>query len=188
MGNPQGSHVMCIYSTRDSLVRHGLQYLKEGLDRNESCLLITHYLTKDKVKDIMAHLWGEPYMSGLKWTDDIQVVYGSKWYFRGRLYSFNIDSVMESWSNLSNNAISRGKHGGRVFADVGFFFRREMVQVLVNYESRVPPLRLKIICAYLASDLSILSDLSLLSKESYNTLQESHEHVYLIPDFPDKLT
>ncbi len=99
MGNPSSSHVMCIYSTRDSLLRHALHYLKEGLDNNESCMLITHYLTKNKIKDIMADLWGARYMSGLKWTDDIKVVSGSRWYFRGRMYTFNTDSVMESWSN-----------------------------------------------------------------------------------------
>ena len=72
--NPPGSHVMCVYKTRDSLVRHGLHYLKEGLDGNESCLLITHYLSKNKVKDVMAELWRPRYMSGLKWNGDLKIV------------------------------------------------------------------------------------------------------------------
>ena len=92
---------------------------------------------------------------------------------------------MESWSNLSDSGMKNGKHGVRAFADVGIFFRSESVQDLEEYESifaRVRLFSLKVICAYLVSDLSLLTDLSLLSLESYKTLQERHGHIYLIPD------
>jgi hypothetical protein len=185
MGNRPTCHAMCVYNTRDYLLLHALHYLKEGLDNNENCMLITDYLTKSKARDMMTSIWGARYVSGLKGTNDIKIVSGSQWYFRGRPSTFNIDYVMESWSNLSDSGMKNGKHGVRAFADVGIFFRRESVQDLVEYESifaRVQLFSLKVICAYLVSDLSLLTDLSLLSLESYKTLQESHGHIYLIPD------
>lgn len=77
--------------------------------------------------------------------------------------------------------MKNGKYGVRVFGDVG----TESVQDLVGYESllaNVQLFSLKVICIYLVSDLSLLSGLTLLSLESYNMLQESQGHTYLIPD------
>ena len=99
--------------------------------------------------------------SGLKGTNDIKIVSGSQWYFRGRPSTFNFDYVMESWSNLNDSGMKNGKHGVRAFADVGIFFRSESVQDLAEYESifaRVQLFSLKVICAYLVSDLSLLTD------------------------------
>ena len=57
-----GIHTLTIYRNQEDKFAHALHYLKEGLENNESIVLITDYLVKWKVLDIMRGLWDSDYV------------------------------------------------------------------------------------------------------------------------------
>jgi hypothetical protein len=173
-----GIHTLTIYRNQEDKFAHALHFLKEGLDNNESIVLITDYLTKDRILDVMRDLWNTNYVDSLYNEGDITIVTTAEWYFRDRHMEINNEKVMKCWTDLTDEAIERGKRGLRAFGDVRLFFKYGLTEDLVRYESefhRKPYFSLKIICAYLESE--IIS----LPPQLCDVLQRHHKHVYLVP-------
>jgi MEDS: MEthanogen/methylotroph, DcmR Sensory domain len=175
-----GSHIMCIHGTQNSQFMHALHFLKEGLRNNESCVLITNYLNKEKIEQIFQDLWNSSYEKVPIVAEDLRIISASEWYFdsqKGK--KIDTSDLLKSYLNLSNKSERTGNTPLRAFVDMSFFFKHQLVEFLVECESkfsRVPVFPLKLICAYLESDVSSLST------NTYNILQEHHKHVYLIPE------
>ena len=173
-----GIHTLTIYRNQEDKFAHALHYLKEGLENNESIVLITDYLVKRKVLDIMRDLWDSDYVDSLYKDGDITIVTTAEWYFRGCYNKINSEKVMKNWNDVLDKALQRGKSGLRAFGDVKLFFEYGLTDELVRYESEFhknPYFSLKIICAYLESEIISLPPLLC------DVLQRHHKHVYLIP-------
>jgi hypothetical protein len=159
---------------------HALHFLKEGLANNEFCVLITSFPNKENIRQILRDLWNSYYQIGSITPDDLMIISASEWYFDNqegtKMYT---NELLKSFFNFSNNATQNGNTRLRAFIDMSFFFKHQLVEVLVECESKfniVPTFPLKLICAYLESDVASLST------NTYNILQEHHKHVYLIPE------
>ncbi len=173
-----GIHTLTIYRNQEDKFAHALHFLKEGLDNNESIVLITDSLTKNKILDIMRDLWDTNYVNRLYKKGDITIVTTAEWYFRDDPLKINSEKIMKCWTDLTVEAIERGKRGLRAFGDVRLFFEYGLTEELVRYESefhKKPHFPIKVICAYLESD--IIS----LRPQICKVLQRYHKHVYLVP-------
>lgn len=175
-----GNHVMCIYGTHEGQLVHALHFLKEGLHNNETCVLVTNYLSEDRIQGIFRDVWLTLYPESHRSFDDVMIISASDWFFGNKEGTkIDTDEVFKSYSNLSEKAVQNGRTRLRAFVDMSLFFKHQLVQDLIECESRfkrIPTFPLKLICAYLESDISSLSS------SSYENLQEDHRHVYLIPD------
>ena len=49
---------MGIYSNQEAELNHALQFLRSGIDKNESVILITDYAPREKIRDVMSSSWG----------------------------------------------------------------------------------------------------------------------------------
>jgi hypothetical protein len=173
-----GIHTLTIYRNQEDKFSHALHFLKEGLENNESIVLITDYLSKEKVLDVMRDLWETDYVDTLYKDGDITIVTTAEWYFRGHYMKINNEKVMKCWNDVTDKAKQRGKRGLRAFGDVRLFFEHGLTDELISYElefHRKPYFSLKIICAYLESE--IIS----LPPQLSEALQRHHKHVYLVP-------
>ena len=87
------------------------------------------------------------------------------------------------WVNLSSKRELNGKSRLRAFVDMSLLYRCQLLEDLVECEYRVANLRnlpIKLICAYIESDLSLLTELSLLSIGSYKKICHYHRNVFHI--------
>ncbi len=171
---------MCIYGTHEGQLVHALHFLKDGFRNNESCIFITNYLTEERIENILHDILPESQSEGFKAPNDIKIVSAFDWFFKGQEQTkINQEDLINAYTELSNIALRSGKKTLRAFVDMSLFFKYDLVADLLESESkfqRIPNFPLKLICAYLESDIS------LLSSESYERLQTNHRHVYLIPD------
>jgi len=172
---------MCIYDSLEEQVARALEFLKEGLKNNESCLLVTDYFVRKKLKRTRNNHW-ESSIEDIK-KSDIKVISSSDWFLARTAAGLKVNNLGEMWINLSSKRELRGKSKLRAFVDMSLLYRCQLLEDLVECEYRVANMRnlpIKLICAYIESDLSLLTDLSLLSIESYKKICHYHRNVFHI--------
>ena len=176
---PNTSHIVGIYSNQESELNHAVQFLKSGLDKNESVILITDFAPRESIRDIMSSSWDTEDIDKLEQNGDLSIASSAEWYLTEENSSTtNINKIVNSWSRLCNEAIRRGKTGIRAFGDTRTFFKRGLIDYLLEYEGHVgskPVFPILAICAYLKSDVLALT------RRNYRRLQDAHNHVFLFP-------
>ena len=178
---PNTSHIVGIYSNQEAELNHALQFLRSGIDKNESVILITDYAPSEQIRDIMSSSWGAKDVGKLEQNGDLSIASSAEWYLTEEgenTPDTNINKIVNSWSRLSYEAIRRGKAGIRAFGDTRTFFKLGLTDYLLEYEGHVgrePIFPLMAICAYLKSDILALT------KRNYRRIQDAHNHVYLFP-------
>jgi hypothetical protein len=176
---PNTSHIVGIYSNQESELNHAVQFLKSGLDKNESVILITDFAPRERIRDVMSSSWDTENVDKLEQNGDLSIASIAEWYLTEENTSHtNINKIVNSWSRLSYEAIRRGKTGIRAFGDTRTFFKLGLIHYLIEYEGRVgnrPVFPIMAICAYLKSDILALT------KRNYRRLQDAHDHVFLFP-------
>jgi hypothetical protein len=174
---PNTSHIVGIYSNQEAELDHALQFLKSGIDKNESVILITDYAPSEQIRDIMSSSWGAK-VGKLEQNGDLSIASSAEWYLTEGENTPDTNKIVNSWSRLSYEAIRRGKTGIRAFGDTRTFFKLGLTDYLLEYEGHVgrePIFPLMAICAYLKSDILALT------KRNYRRIQDAHNHVYLFP-------
>ena len=173
---------MYIYDRQEDQIAHALEFLKEGLKNNESCLLVTDYSVRKKQRTRNNHWDSSTAIKDIK-ESDIKIVSASDWFLARTAAGLKVNNVEEIWINLSRKRELRGRSKLRAFVDMSLLYRHQLLEDLVGCEYRVANMRnlpIKLICAYLESDLSLLTDLSLLSLESYKKICNYHRNVFHI--------
>jgi DcmR-like sensory protein len=167
-----------IYSNQESELNHAVQFLKRGLDNNESAILITDYAPRERIKDIISSNWDTKNVDKLEQNGDLTIASSAEWYLTEENSSTtNINKIVNSWSRICHKAIIRGKTGIRAFGDTRTFFKRGLVDYLLEYEDKIgrkPNIPILAICAYLKSD--VLG----LTRRNYRKLQDAHAHIFLL--------
>ena len=178
---PNTSHIVGIYSNQEAELNHALQFLKSGIDNNESVILITDYAPREKIRDVMSSSWGTKEVGKLEQNGDLSIASSAEWYLTEEgenTPDININKIINSWNRLSYEAIRRGKTGIRAFGDTRTFFKLGLTDYLLEYEcrgGRKPGFPLIAICAYLKSDILAFT------KSNYRRIQDAHNHVYVFP-------
>jgi hypothetical protein len=173
---------MYIYDSHERQITHAIQFLKEGLKNNETCILIANFPEKKQTRRrTNGKSDTSSYIKTLG-TTGIKVVSASNWFRTDQpVNRLSIEKVISSWEKLSSKTALGGRTKLRAFVDMSLLFKYQQLEDLIKLESRVSSMQnlpIKLICAYLESELSLLLDLSLLSLESYEKICQVHGHVH----------
>lgn len=163
-----GDHVLRIYEDAGVKMNDALEFLKAGLDRNETVMLLTDDLSKDKIRERMSREWNIN-VKTLETKDQIILKTVHEWY--NPIDSFEAKKIMEQWIALVEFVKMKGRCGLRVFEDTAAFFKGGFSEKLIRYESTLPKksdIPLTIICAYKKKDMDNLS------LKQYNILRHHH--------------
>jgi len=166
----KGNHIIGIYPNDQAKLDAAFEFLKDGLFRNETVMLITDFMSKAKILKKMENKWNIDAQSLVE-SNDIIVKSVSELYFgNGRPDPMKIK---EQWNRLVNHLLDEGKSGLRVFEDTGPFFRHGFAKELIGYESLLEQkfdLPLTAVCAYEYEDLDQLSPKQFLALKEHHGL------------------
>ncbi len=162
------THVMCIFKDEETEFQYALNFLKEGLDKNELVVLINDDFPKTQILEIMEHQWKTDVGTLFK-NLDIIIKAPSEIYFpRGHLDPIQIENFFQ---NVTQYAIEKGKTGIRVFGSTRKTFEKDLAHELLHYEKRLEKefeIPFTAICPYQKKDIGKLN------KEEFDTLKEHH--------------
>jgi hypothetical protein len=95
-----------IYSNQESELNHAVQFLKSGLDKNESVILITDFVPRESIRDIMSSSWDTEDIDRLEQNGDLSIASSAEWYLTEENSSTtNINKIVNSWSRVCHEAI-----------------------------------------------------------------------------------
>ena len=166
----KGSHIIGVYPNEQAKLDAAFEFLKDGLFRNETVMLITDSMPRDKIIKEMANQWSVD-APGLVASNDIIVKSASEWYFENG--KPDPKKIKEQWYKLVNHLLDERKSGLRVFEDTKPFFKRGFAKELVGYESLSEQkfdLPLTVVCAYEYEDLDQLSPKQFLALKEHHGL------------------
>ena len=166
----KGTHIIGVYPNEKAKLDAAFEFLKDGLFRNETVMLITDSMPRDKIIKQMANQWSVD-APGLVASNDIIVKSASEWYFENG--KPDPKKIKEQWYKLVNHLLAEGKSGLRVFEDTKPFFKRGFAKELIGYESLSEQkfdLPLTVVCAYEYEDLDQLSPKQFLALKEHHGL------------------
>jgi len=166
----KGSHIIGVYPDEKTKLDAAFEFLKDGLFRNETVMLITDSMPQAKIIKEMANQWNVDAL-GLVVSNDIIVKSASEWYFENG--KPDPKKIKEQWYKLVNHLLDERKSGLRVFEDTKPFFKRGFARELVGYESLLEQkfdLPLTAVCAYEYEDLDQLSPKQFLALKEHHGL------------------
>lgn len=164
----KGDHIMCIYKDEETEFQDALDFLKEGLDKNELIIFITSRFSNIEVLEIMEKRWK---VDVRKLFTNLEIIIKDPteiYLPNGHLDSIKVE---EFFQNATRYAIEKGKTGLRAFGSTHKFFEKHMDTELIGYESRYEKqfeIPFTAICPYQKKDVEKLS------KEQFDTLKEHH--------------
>ena len=93
---------MGIYSNQEAELNHALQFLRSGIDKNESVILITDYAPREKIRDVMSSSWGTKDVGKLEQNGDLNIASSAEWYLTEgeNTPDININKLVNSWSRV----------------------------------------------------------------------------------------
>ncbi len=168
-----GSHIITVFPNPDAEKRGVLEFLKHGLLRNESVMLVTDLLTKEEALDRMSSEWMVNARE-LERGGDIIIKSTKEWYFPDGV--LDLTRIGEKWNAVVSMCLMRGKRGLRVSGGATGFFKAGFIREAVKYESGLTPrfdIPLTALCAY------TVDEISLLSTEEIDRLEEHHDHFWV---------
>ena len=168
----KGSHIVGIFPNDQAKLDAALEFLKDGLFRNETVMIITDFMSEAKILKKMAKEWNVDAQSLVE-SNDIIVKSASELYFENG--KPDPRKIKEQWNRLVTQLLAEGKSGLRVFEDTGPFFKRGFTKELVGYESILEQkfdLSLSVVCAYSYEDIDTLS------ATQFSVLKEQHGLVW----------
>jgi len=167
----RGSHIIGVYPSEKVKLDTAFAFLKDGLFRNETVMLITDSMPRIKIIKRMTKEWNVD-VPRLVATNDIIIKNASEWFFEnGKPDS---KKIKERWDTLVNLLLNSGKSSLRVFEDTKPFFKRGFAKELImDYESLLEQkfdLPLTAVCAYEYEDLDQLSPKQFLALKEHHGL------------------
>ena len=161
-------HVLYVYQNSSQMLDAASLFLKKGLDCNESLMFITDKFSKEEICSELTKRWNVD-VYDLQEKKQFFIATGKEWYFQdGKL---DPERLMSLWNAASNEAVSNGKKGLRVFADTAEIFDNSLESQLHNYECKLEQtfqIPFTAICAY------NMSDMDKFSPDDYQKLLDHH--------------
>jgi len=168
----KGDHIIGVYPNKEIELGLAFEFLKDGLQRNETVMLVTEALSKTEIRNKMSSVLKVD-VDKLEAENDIIIKTTKEWFFPDG--SFTASKIRDKWSNLIEYSNRNGIRGLRVFEDTSSFFKRGFVRELVHYESTLGQkfsFPITAICGYLYEEIDTLT------LKQFKTLQENHNLVW----------
>ena len=168
----KGDHIIGVYPNKEIELDLAFEFLKDGLQRNETVMLVTEALSKTEIRKKMKTIFKVD-VDKLEAENDIIIKTTKEWYFPDG--SFIANKIRDQWSNLIDYSNKNGRNNLRVFEDTSSFFKHGFVRELVHYESALGQkfiFQNTAICGYLYEEIDTLT------LKQFRTLQECHNLVW----------
>jgi len=168
----KGDHIIGIYPNKEIELDLAFEFLKDGLQRNETVMLVTEALSKTEIRKKMKTIFKVD-VDKLEAENDIIIKTTKEWYFPDG--SFTVNKIRDQWSNLIDYSNKNGRSSLRVFEDTSSFFKHGFARELVHYESTLGQkfsFSNTAICGYLYEEIDTLTS------KQFRTLQECHNLVW----------
>ncbi len=186
------SHTFSIYSNSQEKLDAGFQFLIEGLENDESVLLVTDDLSKEEIIERLKEICQYRFNISTLVNDGIITILSStQWYFSGdmlemgglsssggmtvnkSLSPIHKDTKIENEYNSESSHFilpMDGKKRFRAFYDMKPFFEKKYYEALLNYEStqKGASSPAYTLCAY---EIGLMQE---LSPEAFRTLVKNH--------------
>ncbi len=167
-----GDHILGVYPNKEIELDVAFKFLKDGLQRNETVMLVTDALPKTKIRNRMSNEWKVD-VNELEAKKSIIIQTTKEWYFPDG--SLTANKITARWSDLVNYSRNNGKRL-RVFEDTSSFFKRGFARELVHYESTLErrfSYPITAICGY------VYEEIDALTPKQFRILQEHHNLVWM---------
>lgn len=165
-----GSHMLTVYPNRKAKVEDAVDFLTEGIRRNEYVILTTDDVA---IREIRKKLKKKQIdIKNLEMNGEIAIK--NPMGFHCTHGELNAQRTLKSWKKLVENSINCDKKGVRIFSDTSTFFKLRWISKIVSYDSSLGknfsiPLTLK--CAYDSNDVKKLTQKQFLRlKKNHNSL------------------
>lgn len=168
-----GHHILGVYPNRKKEIEDALIFLEDGIERNEIVMLISDYISKDHIREMMQNSWNYD-VGKLERENRLFLQTTSEWYFDKE--SFSKKRALGKWKEMVKCARSSDSVGLRVFADTSYFFRNGYNKELINYEKSLEPtldLPVTCVCAY------TYQNMDLLNTSEFHSLQNHHSMIWI---------
>jgi hypothetical protein len=168
-----GDHIIGVYPNKEIELGVAFEFLRDGLLKNETVMLVTDALSKSRIRDKMSKEWLVD-VDKLEARNEITIKTTKEWYFPDGY--LNASKIRAQWSELVDYSRKRGRRGLRVFEDTSSFFKRGFARELVHYESTLErrfSFPITAICGY------VYEEIDTLSPKQFRTLQEHHNLVWV---------
>ncbi len=151
------NHLMFLYDSPEAKHNVLFNYLKVGLEKEEAGVYVTTDENPSQIREAMKRFGikvekyektGALHIFGY---EDIYIIDGK----------FNVNTTINLWNKLYNEALKLGLKGLRVTGETACFFKHDLIQELIEYEKalhRVLDIPITAICAYNASTLNKTDD------------------------------
>lgn len=168
-----GHHILSVYPNRKKEIDDALIFLEDGIERNELVMLISDYISKDHIREMMQNCWNYD-VGKLEEKNRLFLRTTSEWYFDEE--PFSKKHVLKKWKEMAKYARSSDSVGLRVFADMSYFFRNGYSKELINYEKSLEPvldLPITGVCAYTYQNIDSLNT------SEFHSLQDHHSKIWV---------
>lgn len=168
----KGYHIIGVYPTKEIEFDLAFEFLKDGLQRDETVMLVTDAMSKTEILNKMSDIMKADVYK-IYAENDIIIKTPKECYFPDG--SFTVNKIRDQWSILIDDSNRNEKSGLRVFEDTSSFFKNGFVKELINYESTLGQkfsLPITAICGYLYEDIDTLTP------KQFRTLQDGHNLVW----------
>ncbi|MBN2228288.1 MAG: MEDS domain-containing protein [Candidatus Thorarchaeota archaeon] len=146
-------HVILIYESREAKHNTLFSYIDRGLKRGEAAIYVCSEESTGDIKAAMKDFG----IDVIRYENNgaLNIMSYDEMYIKDG--NFNIDNVMNSWSEAYDQAMSKGFSGMRVTGEMSCFIDHNLVEELIEYEHKlhaVLDIPMTAICAYNADTLT----------------------------------
>jgi len=163
------NHLTLIYGSSEAKYNVLFTYLKVGLEKGEAAVYVSSEESPNQIRKAMKRFgidvrkYEKASALNISKYKDIYIKNGK----------FDIPTTIDSWNRLYNTALEKGFKGLRVAGETAWFFNRELIPELIEYEKslhRVMDVPMIAICACNANMLNRSKD----PVGVYNELAKAH--------------
>jgi len=147
---PSHSHAVMLYERREE--KHGLvfPFIKAGLDKGEAVVYLSD---EEDVENICRELLN--FGVDAEGSQGLRVVDSEDWYLEEG--SMTKERVFEKFANATRQAEKKGYRGLRVTGEPTYFFKNNLVDMWMDYESSLPrrfDFPMTAVCRYKRSEVT----------------------------------
>jgi len=103
----KGDHIIGIYPNKETELDLAFEFLKDGLQRNETVMLVTEALSKTEIRKKMKTIFKVD-VDKLEAENDIIIKTTKEWYFPDG--SFTANKIRAQWYNLIDYSNKNGRN------------------------------------------------------------------------------
>jgi len=184
-----GTHLCFFYETTDDYIDIIAPYIQKGLENNESCFwVLPENIEKEEAIKITKTTI--PNIDRYMQKGQIEIVAHSEWYTEKEV--FNGESVLNSWENKYDKALSLGFDGLRITGDTSWVEKNQWM-AFQDYESKISGLMsnktMLAICSYPLSKCGAREILDVLENHHFALIRRNKRWIFAksFVDMMDKL-